>query len=335
MNKREVWVDNIKVFACILVVLGHFFQSMVQSDILPKTDLYLWFNQTIYYFHVPLFFICSGFLYQNYGNVHTVKDWGQNILHKLWRLGVPYVFFSFLTWMIKSIFSGAVNNKAGGLWETLFLYPLSPYWYLYALFLLFLITPIFRNRKMAVIGLVISVMLVNIYIYIGGLDNPAISYIMSYEIWFVTGMCLGVFRFHQLERSKVWLFAGMALATLFIVLSVITYRTDKVFPGLETLLGFLACTATILTICYVFKDNAQRRITGFFAQYTMPIFLMHTLFAALLRIVLLRYNIDNPYIHVILGIFISFAGPILAAFLSSYGIRMLSYLLLKLRSIFI
>lgn len=321
MNKREVWVDNIKVFACILVVLGHFFQSMVQSDILPKTDLYLWFNQTIYYFHVPLFFICSGFLYQNYGNVHTVKDWGQNILHKLWRLGVPYVVFSSITWTLKTIFSESVNNKAGGLWETLFLHPLSPYWYLYALFLLFLVTPIFRNRKMAVIGLIIAVVLEIIYIYSDGFGINVISYILSNEIWFVIGMCLGVFRFHQLERSKVWLFAGMALATLFIVLSVITYRADKAFPGQGILLGFLACMATILLICYAFKDNVQKPLMGGFAKYTMSIFLMHTLFAAPLRIVLLRYNIDNSYIHVILGIFISFAGPIFTASLGGHGIR--------------
>ena len=28
-DKREVWIDNIKVLACILVVIGHFFMSMV------------------------------------------------------------------------------------------------------------------------------------------------------------------------------------------------------------------------------------------------------------------------------------------------------------------
>ena len=53
---REKWVDYVKVIACVLVVLGHFFQSMVKSTIIPDNDLYSWFNKTIYYFHVPLFF---------------------------------------------------------------------------------------------------------------------------------------------------------------------------------------------------------------------------------------------------------------------------------------
>ena len=64
---KENWVDAVKVFACILVVLGHFFQSMVKSDIVQETHLCSWFDQTIYYFHVPLFFISSGYLFQKFG----------------------------------------------------------------------------------------------------------------------------------------------------------------------------------------------------------------------------------------------------------------------------
>ena len=53
VRTREKWVDDVKVIACILVVLGHFFQSMTKANILPENDLYEWFETTIYYFHVP------------------------------------------------------------------------------------------------------------------------------------------------------------------------------------------------------------------------------------------------------------------------------------------
>ena len=56
VKTREKWVDDVKVIACILVVLGHFFQSTTKANTLPANDLYKWFNTTIYYFHVPLFF---------------------------------------------------------------------------------------------------------------------------------------------------------------------------------------------------------------------------------------------------------------------------------------
>ena len=44
----------------------------------------------------------------------------------------------------------------------------------------------------------------------------------------------------------------------------------------------------------------------------MPIFLMHTLFAAPIRSVLLKMGVTNAVVHVVLGLSISFAGPIIA-----------------------
>jgi fucose 4-O-acetylase-like acetyltransferase len=120
-GKREIWVDNVKVFACILVVLGHFFQSMVESSILPATGVFMWFEKTIYTFHVPLFFICSGYLYQRYSRVDSLRAWRDNILKKLLTLGVPYFTFSTVTWGLKTVFSSTVNTNVGGV-ETLTLH---------------------------------------------------------------------------------------------------------------------------------------------------------------------------------------------------------------------
>lgn len=97
VRTREKWVDDVKVIVCILVVLGHFFQSMTKANILPASDLYKWFNTTIYYFHVPLFFICSGYLYQKYSKVNNVGSWCKNVSKKALALGVPYTTFTTAT----------------------------------------------------------------------------------------------------------------------------------------------------------------------------------------------------------------------------------------------
>lgn len=81
-KNREIWIDNTKVIACILVVLGHFFQSMTKSNIVESNNILLWFDKTIYYFHVPLFFICSGYLYQQCSKVNSPGDWSKNIFKK-------------------------------------------------------------------------------------------------------------------------------------------------------------------------------------------------------------------------------------------------------------
>ena len=157
VRTKEKWVDDVKVIACILVVLGHFFQSMTKANILPENNLYKWFNTTIYYFHVPLFFICSGYLYQKYSRVNDLISWKKNVAKKALALGVPYVTFTTATWVLKTVFSGSVNDQVGGLGDTLLLHPTAPYWYLYALFFIFLVTPTFSTMKTAVIGLIVAV----------------------------------------------------------------------------------------------------------------------------------------------------------------------------------
>lgn len=185
VRTREKWVDDVKVIACILVVLGHFFQSMTKANILPENDLYKWFNTTIYYFHVPLFFICSGYLYQKYSKVNDFKNWKKNVAKKALALGVPYVTFSTATWVLKTIFSDSVNDQIGGLGDTLLLHPTSPYWYLYALFFIFLITPTFSTVKMAVVGLTIAA-LAKTFILTGGV-REYMPYQSSLQMRF--GLC--------------------------------------------------------------------------------------------------------------------------------------------------
>ena len=186
MRKREKWVDDVKVVACILVVLGHFFQSMTKADILPANDLYKWFNTTIYYFHVPLFFICSGYLYQRYSKVDSIHSWYKNVLKKALVLGIPYITFSTATWILKTLFSSSVNDQIGGLGDTLLLHPTSPYWYLYALFFIFLVTPTFGNVKTGVIGLIVA-LIMKTSVLIGG-GTAYMRYQQSSRTKF--GLCL-------------------------------------------------------------------------------------------------------------------------------------------------
>lgn len=162
--KREIWVDDVKVIACMLVLLGHLMQSMSKTSIVPANGLYEWFEKTIYYFHVPLFFICSGYLFQKLSIVNNFDSWSKNVMKKLLTLGVPYFTFTIATWLIKTVFSGAENNEIDNIFITLFLQPTSPYWYLYALFFVFLITPTLKDKKTSLIGTGVAVIMKTISI---------------------------------------------------------------------------------------------------------------------------------------------------------------------------
>lgn len=309
VRTREKWVDDVKVIACILVVLGHFFQSMTKANILPENDLYQWFNTTIYYFHVPLFFICSGYLYQKYSKINSVDSWYKNVAKKALALGVPYVSFSTATWVLKKAFSSSVNDQIGGLGDTLLFHPASPYWYLYALFFIFLLTPTFKSVKMAVGGLVVAITMKTIALSGGGYGVYAVSTVLSNEIWFVLGMSICAFNV-RLKGRKV---QGTICGLLFMILSVAAYKAEISGGVISFAMGLLACVAVIL-MAAGFEGRLGRSV-DFLAKYTMPIFLMHTLFAAPLRSILMKIGIENAVIHVVLGLGISFAGPIIAAWI--------------------
>ena len=301
-NSRENWLDHIKVLACVLVALGHFFQSMCTSGILNAGPVYQWFNQTIYYFHVPLFFICSGYLYQKCSKIDSFAAWKRHVVKKLLALGIPYFVFSLVTWGLKSFFSSEVNSEAHSLAYDLFAHPMSPYWYLFALFFIFLITMTFSGKRACCVGIAIAVFL---KLLTAAIDCYAVKIIIGNQIWFVIGMAACVYDFPALAKKQTPL--GIVLAGVFVILSLATPGIAKESEFFGFLMGVLACTAVILIICRL-GDGSNP-----LAEYTMPVFLMHTIFAAGVRAVLLKLGITVPAVHVILGLIASFVGPVIAA----------------------
>lgn len=74
---RYAWLDILKGFGIIFVVIGHF---------CAIDRVYHW----IYSFHMPLFFFASGYLYRK-------KPIWENVRHKFVTLMVPYFIFGLLS----------------------------------------------------------------------------------------------------------------------------------------------------------------------------------------------------------------------------------------------
>lgn len=75
----------------------------------------------------------------------------------------------------------------------------------------------------------------------------------------------------------------------------------------------MACFSVVALMMRTYIGEKWTKVFGLFAKYTMLIFVMHTLFAAPLRTVLFRMGVQNATVYVVLGIMISFAGPMIAA----------------------
>ena len=305
---RETWPDAVKIFACIMVVLGHFTQSMVKSGFMPTDDLYGWFQMTVYTFHVPLFFICSGYLYQRFSHVDSLSSWGLNVKKKALALGVPYLFFTCVTLAIKALAGDMANTAESGPLQTLLLHPTAPSWYLYALFFMFLVVPTVKTAKgaFAVLGCSLALKFANL---IGGgcVQMPyAVDVLCINLVWFAAGMGVAFFGFAERLSTRTAL-----VGALFLPLSIVVYFFD-LGPWLCFCVGILAC------LCFVSLGVAGSKVWARMpafekcAQWTMPVFLMHTIFAAGLRVALLKIGVTSALVHIPLGLAIGFIGPVLA-----------------------
>lgn len=312
ISKRIIWVDVVKIFACILVVLGHLHMSMMSSNYYAKDAIYYWFPiQTIYTFHVPLFFVCSGYLYQMKsfsGNIiddhiKTIKSKGLNLI-------IPYVFFSLVTLVLKVVFSTEVNNQATPIIDTILFNPVAPYWFLYALFFLFCVIPRFKNKRYIGIFFALSIFIKYIYII-----NPSLIKILPYAIrmiimnssWFLFGMLLTNYSLCVSRRNKMIFSFILFIA---IILSFIFYQQENKDMLWQMIIGWLF-VIDIIGLVQLKKWNKFENIIGRLSKYFLPIFLMHTIFAAGIRIIMFKLGIFTFSIHILVGIVFSFIVPII------------------------
>ena len=103
------------------------------------------------------------------------------------------------------------------------------------------------------------------------------STVLTNEIWFVLGMSVCAFNL-QLKGKKR---QGAIIGILFSGLSIAVYRIDIQNSVVSFALGLMACASVIFLVTGL--EEKSGKVMEFLAKYTMPIFLMHTLFAAPLR----------------------------------------------------
>ena len=89
--ERYSWLDILKGFGIIFVVLGHFCSI---------NAVYNW----AYSFHMPLFFLASGYLYHKKSVIGTVK-------HKFLTLMVPYFLFGIITSIYYVLISFMISRE--------------------------------------------------------------------------------------------------------------------------------------------------------------------------------------------------------------------------------
>ena len=146
-SKRIEYIDSLKGFAIILVVLGHVTDGYFFSRFNSAADDIFWpICNVIYAFHMPLMMLISGYLFfaayiKRDAEKNVTVKWKRLLIHILNMIFI-YIVFSLVFGFIKMKLAGVVTDSvtADDL-KGIFVKSISPFWYLYVLIAFSVVTP--------------------------------------------------------------------------------------------------------------------------------------------------------------------------------------------------
>jgi len=317
-KNRIKWIDALKGFAILTVVIGHVADGYLNSNIFESHNnlLYIIFN-VIYSFHMPLFFIISGYIFitayckEGKYDINRIKKQVKNLL-------IIYLFFSILQWCTKMLLSSFVNSEYSLKDLALILFkPMAPYWYLYNLIFYYILELIIEKKKISlkviiVIALCLNVLSNFIKIY-------TINMLLKFFIYFYLGILLNKVKFE--EKIKHWpiiisLIIGVGLSIIFWSKEV-TFNNIMI---INTLIA-ISISAVLVYIFLKIKRLYDSNILNICGRYCLEIYVLHCFFTAGNRVILFKLGLNNFYLNFIVNCVISTIFPILISiFVKKIGI---------------
>lgn len=314
-KRRIEWLDYLKAFACFLVVLGHLLQSLQKSNLDAHTSITSFIIFFIYLFHMPLFMCMSGFLYCQKNEKFTFEKYKKFEYKKIINLLIPYVTFYLLFIGINMLFARSVNSVRG-IEDILNIFnkPMAPYWFLYSLLSIFIVVPliekIFKYNRTRIF---ICFVFFKILSFLEKTNIYFIDTIMAYAIYFYFGAFINKESRNKTNKSITNVF----LVIIYVVLSLICYKyaywcSQIVLQSINLFLAILG-----IWICIrIFRKINLSYFLNSFKKYTFQIYLTHTIFAAGVRIFLLKLNVNNYFLHLIIGLIASLYIPVVMSLIS-------------------
>lgn len=327
MGKKYFREINIaRGLGVLFVLLGHSFPRSAINDFNGNSVYELIFN-TCYSFHMALFFFLAGFvaaqklLHQDISLLTELKK-------KAKRLLVPYLFYSFITVVLKQIFSAYAyhsfdysqvvgvligKNANGGLW---FL------WGLFMVSMLAALIAKIKRYKLVVLSAV-SILLFALSVLLppsvkeGYVLSSLISYVFKFMIFYV----LGILTHHVYPKVKrvigksYWLSLGSA-----VLLIGLNYLWDMRSGPLYFVTAFLGIVGVLNLSILLLHTGLQKAAALFdtLGTYSYDIYLLSYYVQVSIRVV--GYTMLHlPYAVVVLAMFV--LGGVVPLLTSKYIIR--------------
>lgn len=293
---REVWLDGLKGFAILLVILGHVLSGYLDAYTFPEAYLSFYNVRTwIYSFHMPLFFLISGYTFSlAYWRENKLrwKGYGRQLFNLLWI----YVLFAVMQWVVKQIVPDMVNEPYDlENLRRMFVEPLGNFWYIYVLLVFYLLGAVTQVASWRPYWLLlpgaVAIMAAELHL---DWTELTLYRILYHFFFFALGALLyrrpAYLAHPKLVGGSAMLLSGAAYFYLFWNIRS-WYANWKLLIALSTSYIFLA----LFYRCGVLSRVKLLQICG---RHCLELYLLHTFFTAGLRSLLPMLGITGPWCSV-------------------------------------
>jgi fucose 4-O-acetylase-like acetyltransferase len=309
-KKFNVNMNILRGIAIFLVILGHaIFKDIILIKDIKNVKYYVNLYDFIYTFHMPLFFFISGFFAKKMFEIENKQIYFSYIKRKTSRLIIPYFAFSLIGLITKLLMyryaNDPINIKTVFInilffpWEN----PIKLLWFIYTLYVIFLILPLFNNvnNKMKIIILVVFWCLPVKYGEIFNLNG-----VIRYSLFFILG-----YEFYKNYQNyiikKKNIFKLIILTLLLIIININPIQSRN-FVNIFTLISSLLAIKVLCDYVHTININSNlSRLFNLFGDYCIDIYLLHWFLQIPIRIIYekLNFNYNIMFISALIIAFLS------------------------------
>lgn len=331
MKKYYKDMDIARGIGIFLVVLGHSFPD----DKFNNNFLYAYIYKFIYSFHMPLFFIISGFFAYKVYNILNLSQYKKFIEGKFKRLMIPYFAISLIAIPIKLYMNryAARPIDLNGLIVDVLLYPagngtiyhtgtpIQYFWFIYTLFFIFAVIPLLNKIPLKVVLIITAILNV---IPLNKMPTFYAWGVIHYLVYIYLGIYFNrIYEEYEKFKYKKLLAFIAFIALVLINLESVSAQLYYVYSLTTALIGSIL----FISISYLIANNKLGEIFRYIGNYNYDIYLFSWFFQTGARVILFQMLKLN-YTFVTIMMIIAGLLPIVLSNLVLRKVRILDKVLL-------
>ncbi len=311
-------IETLRGLACLLLVAYHVVGADASLGLQVTEGPVRLLNDGLAYLRMPLFTFLSGLVYGLRPFAGSSKHF---LSGKMRRLLVPMLVVGTLFAVLQALTPG--TNASAGPWYLWHVQPVAHFWFVESLFWVFLLTWALERwlwLQTVKSFSVIFALTCGVYLSVRGwhwLGIEGAIYLMPYFLGGVAAIRFSLY----VPLAKSWV---KALLLVCAVASVVWMGEPVSNPDRRTVWVLLSG----LSLCFLCLSFGwtNRHLAGI-GRHSYAIYLFHVFFTAAARIALNRLQVDAMLIHLVIGVVLGLAGPMVVEQLAS-GFKWTGVLLL-------